>query len=94
MISISRDSTNFNSLLAASACAQAIKLQHALELLETQTLFSLQNYFYDLFKQANENKSKSVQHLIKMPEFNQAFIAVNELMAKKGMLYELVHGKK
>jgi Fanconi anemia group M protein len=83
MRTISSGNKNFNILAGASACAIAIKIQHALELLETQTLFSLQNYFYELFKQAKENKSKAVQNLIKMPEFNQAFIAVNELLAKR-----------
>ena len=41
---ITRNFTNFNYMQGASACAQAIKLQHALELLETQTLEGFYKY--------------------------------------------------
>jgi ERCC4-related helicase/intein/homing endonuclease len=83
MQAISTGNRNFNLLAGASACAIAVKIQHALELLETQTLFSLQNYFYELFNQANKKQSRAVQQLVKFPEFNQAFTHLNELMAKK-----------
>ncbi|MBI2449183.1 DEAD/DEAH box helicase family protein [Candidatus Pacearchaeota archaeon] len=74
---------NFNYLAGASACATAIKLQHALELLETQTLQSLNNYIQDLFKQASSKKSRAVQQLIKNKEFNQAYTLLIELLASK-----------
>lgn len=79
---ISSGNRNFNLLAGASACAIALKLQHALELLETQTLASLQSYFYSLFESASKQESKAVQHLVKYPEFNQAFVKLNELIAK------------
>lgn len=74
---------HFNILAGASACAQVIKLQYCLELLETQTLSSLQRYMQDLFDQAEQNKSKAVKQLVKQPNFNQAYIKVTELIAKK-----------
>ena len=74
---------HFNILAGASVCAQAIKLQHALELLETQTLVSFQKYLQEIFEQAKIGKSKAVQKLIKQPEFNQAYIKTIELLAKK-----------
>ena len=80
---ISTGNRNFNILAAASACAQAIKLQYCLELLETQTLSSLQRYFLAIFEQAKQGKSKAVQQLIKQPKFNQAYIKTTELIAKK-----------
>src|SRR3989344_4247998 len=40
MGSLARGNKNFNYMLGERACAQAIKIQHALELLETQTLES------------------------------------------------------
>jgi len=80
---ISTGNRNFNILAAASACAQAIKLQYMLELLETQTLASLQRYFQDIFEQARQGKSKAVQQLIKQPKFNQSYIKLNELLARK-----------
>lgn len=43
---------HFNVLRGISICAQAIKISHALELLETQTLDTLFSYLNDMYKQA------------------------------------------
>jgi len=83
MRAISSGNKHFNLLMGASACSQAIKVEHAIELIETQTLSSVYEYFHNLFQQAGENKSKAVVNLIKQPEFNQAFVLLNELIAKK-----------
>ncbi len=80
---ISTGNRNFNVLAGASACAQAIKLQYCLELLETQTLSSLYTYFQELFEQASQNRSKAVKQLVKQPKFNQAYILLTELLARK-----------
>ncbi len=81
--SISRNHTNFNYLLAASACAQAIKLQHAIGLLETQTLESFKSYLEKLLNQALKKQSRGVEKLILKPEFNYIYSKTNELLAKK-----------
>lgn len=94
MAAISSGNRNFNLLAGASACAIAVKVQHALELLETQTLYSLQNYMHELFSQAREAKSKAVQQLVKQPEFNQAFVALNELLARNIENPKLIELKK
>jgi Fanconi anemia group M protein len=73
---------NFNFLSGASACAQAIKLSHLSELIQTQTLHTAHNYIQEMFKQAEQKKSKAVQQIVKNPEFNQAYIKINELLAK------------
>ena len=83
MGTLGRGNRNFNYMLAASACAQAVKIQHALELLETQTLFSFDNYLKNLFKQAEKKQSKGVIKLVKKPEFNFVYSASTELLAKK-----------
>jgi Fanconi anemia group M protein len=82
MKSISSGNKHFNLLLGASACAQALKLQHALELLETQTLYSLNLYILDLLKQAAASKSKAVQNLVKQSEFIQARARITSLISK------------
>ncbi len=82
MGTLARGNKNFNYMLGASACAQAIKLQHALELLETQTLESFNKYLKTLFDQAAKKKSKGVVKLVSKPEFNYAFMQSNELLAK------------
>jgi len=82
MVSISRGNKNFNNLLSVSACAQAIKIQHALELLETQTQESFNKYLRELFRQATAKKNKGVVRLVSKPAFNKAFMDSNELVSK------------
>ncbi|MDP3992464.1 MAG: helicase-related protein [Nanoarchaeota archaeon] len=82
MLSISRGNKNFNNLLAASVCAQAIKLQHALELLETQTLQGFSKYLRELFGQAAKKQTKGVMRLVSKPEFSFALVASEELLTK------------
>jgi Fanconi anemia group M protein len=69
-------------MFGASACAQAVKIHHAIELLETQTLEGLNTYFKGLLEQARLKKSKGVVKLTSSQEFNFAFMKTNELIAK------------
>jgi len=82
MKSIHSGYKSFNYFAGASACAQAIKLSHLIELLETQTLHTSLNYIKSIFKQANQNKSKAAKQIAKNKDFNQAHIKVNELITK------------
>lgn len=82
MATISHGNKNYNYLLAVSACSTAIKLQHAMELLETQTLSSFNEYIKELFKQAVDKKSKGVVKLVSKPEFSLVYIKSNELLAR------------
>lgn len=79
---LSRGAKNFNYMLGASACAQAIKIQHAMELLETQTLESFHKYLKKLFDEASKKKSKGVVKLVAKPEFNFIYSSANELLIK------------
>ena len=83
MKAIASGNKNFNLFSGASACAQTIKLQHALELLETQTLASFQAYMLNLFDQAKQEKSKAVKQLVKQKEFSLAYAKLIDLIAKK-----------
>ncbi len=74
---------NFNAMIGMSLCAQAIKISHAQELLETQTLSGLREYLAGLIKQAQEKKSKGVQTLVNSPEFRAVVISVNSLIENK-----------
>ncbi|MFH1802239.1 MAG: DEAD/DEAH box helicase [archaeon] len=74
---------DFNAMIGMSLTATAIKISHALELLETQTLSGVNEYFKGLQEQANQKKSKAVQNLVKAAEFNAAKIAVQNLLTKK-----------
>ena len=64
---------DMNKMLAMSATATALKISHALTLLETQTVSSFIAYLKDLFQQAAEKKSRGVERLTKSPEFAKAF---------------------
>lgn len=80
---VSQGKRHWNNLAGLSSTAQAIKIQHALELLETQTLQGFHNYLKKLFKEASEGKSKGVQKLVSKPKFNFAFTQAQELISKK-----------
>lgn len=82
MFSISRGNKGFNNLLASSACASAVKIQHAMELLETQTQIGFNNYLRGLFRKATAKESRGVQRLVAKPEFNYVFRKANELIAQ------------
>lgn len=71
------------AMAGMSLCAQAIKIAHAIELLETQTLTSFHNYLKELISQAEQKKSKGVQNLVKLPEFNAALLSLTQLVGKK-----------
>lgn len=79
---ISRGNRNMNYFMAASVCGQAIKIQHAMELLETQTLSGFNKYLKQVFDQAAKKQSKGVVRLVSKPEFNFVYTQSNELLAK------------
>lgn len=79
---LSRGNKSFNYLLGASACAQAIKIQHALELLETQTLKNFNRYLNDLKNQAMKKQSRGVVKLVSKYEFGFALKKSEDLLEK------------
>jgi Fanconi anemia group M protein len=70
-------------MVGMSLTAQAIKISHAIELLETQTLSGLDIYMNSMIEQAKQKKSKAVQTIVKSPEFSTARILLQQLLAKK-----------
>lgn len=74
---------NFQAMIGMSLTAQAIKISHAIELLETQTLSGLKEYLIGLKKQAEQKKSKGVQTLVNSPEFSLAFNLLENLISKQ-----------
>jgi len=80
---ITRNFKSYSTYAAISDCAQAIKISHALELLETQTIGGLLKYLKNLYDQAAKQQSKGVVKLIKKREFTLAFSIVNELTIRK-----------
>ncbi len=75
--------TNFNALVGMSLCAQAIKISHAIELLETQSLHGLNEYLNGLVQQSVDKKSKGVQTLVNSSEFQAALLSLKNLLKEK-----------
>jgi ERCC4-related helicase len=82
-------SRDLNKMFAVSACSQALKISHAIELLETQTISSLIEYLKSLYKQAEEKKSRGVQKLVKDPKFSRAFTLATTLSKEHPKLEKL-----
>jgi len=73
---------NFEVLKSISLLAEAMKVQHALELIETQGITPLMNYLEKLQMQAVTTKVKAVQNLIRDLNFRSAFIKTKTLAEK------------
>ncbi len=79
---ISRNFHSPQSYLGISACAQAIKISHAIELLETQTLESFFKYIKQIFEQAAKKQSRGVVKLVNKQEFNLVHAKTYNLLEK------------
>jgi len=76
-------SRNYNAMVGMSICAQAIKISHGSELLETQTLSGLNTYLEQIIKDAKAKKSKAAQNLFKSPDFQAALVSLSLLLQQK-----------
>ena len=66
---ISRNYTSPSSYFAISLVSQAIKMSHALELLETQTIESFYKYLRTLYSQAEKKQSRGIVKLVSREDF-------------------------
>lgn len=65
-----------------SVTAEAIKVQHATEMLETQGIHSLYNYMKNMYKEAEQTKTKAIKNLVKDLNFKSAYIKTQHLVEK------------
>lgn len=63
-----------------SVLAEALKIEHSLELLETQGSKSLLEYFRRMKKAADQGKTKAVKRVMKDPEIETAFIKTHTMV--------------
>lgn len=89
MRTLSSGKRSINIMVSASVCAQAIKIQHSLELLETQTLSSFIAYLQKLYKEASDKKSKGVQKLVADKRFGKAYTLATTLTFEHPKLNKL-----
>ena len=70
------------TLKSISLLAEAIKAEHALELLETQSISSLYQYMNKLKQEAEKTKVKATKNLVIDLNFRSAFIQAEKLLEK------------
>ncbi len=89
-----RTSKDGNKMQAVSLTAQALKISHAIELIETQTVNSFLEYMRDLYKQSAEKKSRGVQILTSDPFFTKAYTLATLLKNEHPKVQELYNQVK
>ena len=73
---------DYEILKSVSLLAEALKVQHALELVETQGVHSLLEYLDQLKQQAETTKVKAVKNLVKDVNFRSAYVLADVLKKK------------
>ncbi|MBR9700271.1 DEAD/DEAH box helicase, partial [Candidatus Woesearchaeota archaeon] len=71
---IARGEKDFEMMRAVSKAAEAMKINHARELLDTQGIYALQQYFGTMAQQAEKGQSKAVKNLVSDPRWKAAKI--------------------
>ncbi len=84
---------SYELLKTISLLAEAMKIQHALELVETQTLEALGEYFQELEKQAITTKTKAVKNLLKDINYRSARM-LTQILLKKGIEHPKINELK
>ncbi|HDP73375.1 MAG TPA: DEAD/DEAH box helicase, partial [Candidatus Woesearchaeota archaeon] len=69
---LSKGNKQFEVMQAISLAAEAIKVEHAIELLETQDVFALKNYLDKLYKESIHTSIKASKNLFLDPFFKSA----------------------
>jgi len=77
---VSSGAKHFNNLRGLSICSQAIKLQHLLELLETQSIYASNNYMKKLLEEAENNVSKASKEITGSNNFSHSYFSIGQLL--------------
>jgi ERCC4-related helicase len=78
-----RGQKSFTSLKAMSLLAEALKVEHAVELIETQGVAALSKYVEKLQADASRRQSKAVQNLVRDVNFKAALILLEKLKERE-----------
>lgn len=80
---LAKGEKDFDLMKAMSLAAEAIKVMHALELLETQSIDSLLTYLENIYSSASSSSVKAVQNLAKDVNFKSALVKARNLAELK-----------
>lgn len=86
---IQKGEKDFEVFQAISLVAELLKINHAIEMLETQGLKSLNNYLTPLFEKSSMHKSKAVKNMILDSNIKSA-----HMKSKLAIEKEIMHPKK
>ena len=78
-----KEAKDFESMRALSLVAEAMKVQHGLELLESQGIIPLLDYMDDLIVKAKTTRVKAVKNLVQDLNFKSALILARNLKESK-----------
>jgi Fanconi anemia group M protein len=76
---IAKGDKSFEIMKSVSLLAEAMKAEHAVELLETQGITPLLHYFERIYEEAHTSKVKAVKNLASDLNFKSAFILTKRL---------------
>lgn len=79
---------------AISLLAEIMKIQHAVELLETQGIIALHKYFEKLQKDAVSGKTKAIKNLVKDVNYRSALLKTERLFEEKVQHPKLIELQK
>jgi len=77
---VSKGNKNFEMLKSMSLLAEAMKVAHALELLESQGIHSLHQYLDGIQKDSGRSKVKAVKNLVIDPDFKSALLLTKSMI--------------
>ncbi|MBT3408468.1 DEAD/DEAH box helicase [Candidatus Woesearchaeota archaeon] len=80
---------DFEVFQAISLVAELLKINHAIEMLETQGLKSLDDYLTPLFEKSSMHKSKAVKNMVLDPNIKSAY-----MKSKSAIEGKIIHPKK
>lgn len=80
---VAQGEKDFEILKSISLIAEALKLQHAIELIETQDVSTLKEFFDKLKAEASSGKVKATANLVKDINFRSAIIKAENAIEKK-----------
>ncbi len=86
---IAKGVKEFELLKSLSLCAEAMKVQHALELIETQGVNSLRLYMDKLRGEASTSTVKAVKNLVVDENFKSAYLCMDDVKLDHPKLLEL-----
>ncbi|MDD9954001.1 MAG: DEAD/DEAH box helicase [Candidatus Woesearchaeota archaeon] len=77
---LAKGEKDFDMMKSLSVAAEALKLHHAIELVDTQGVYALKKYFGTIKEQATKGLSKAVKNIVADPTWKTAEIKTNTLL--------------